>query len=257
MYEGAQNIAAVLIETVTGTNGLIVPPDGYLPGLRALCDKHNILLIADEIMAGFGRTGEWFAVNHWHVTPDIMTMAKGLTSSYAPLGAVAMREDIGAHFDNKVFYGGLTYNSHPLSLATAIATINVYKEDKLIDNARRMGKVMAGMLDDLKAEHPCTLDRPVRHCRTGTESKDQRAARAVQRHQPRDAETCRLLPRERTVHFRALEYLLRQPAADHQRGAVEGSVRYYQSRSGDHRSGGERMNGSPGFGGKRDADKRG
>ncbi len=158
MYEGAQNIAAVLVETVTGTNGIIVPPDGYMQGLRALCDKYNILLIADEVMCGFGRTGEWFAVNHWNVVPDIMTMAKGLTSSYAPLGAVAMKEEIGAHFDNNVFYGGLTYNSHALCLAAAIATIDVYKEDNLIENARRMGKVIAGLLSDLKAEHPSVGD---------------------------------------------------------------------------------------------------
>jgi len=158
MYEGAQNIAAIFIETVTGTNGILVPPDGYLHGLRALCDKYNILLICDEIMCGFGRAGEWFAVNHWNVVPDIMTMAKGLTSSYAPLGAVAMKEEIGAYFDDKVFYGGLTYNSHPLCLATAIATINVYKEDNLIENARKMGKVMAGLLSDLKAEHPSVGD---------------------------------------------------------------------------------------------------
>ena len=158
MYEGPHNIAAVLIETVTGTNGLIVPPDGYVQGLRALCDKYNILLICDEVMCGFGRTGEWFAVNHWNVVPDLMTMAKGLTSSYAPLGAVAMTEEIAAHFDNKVFYGGLTYNSHPLCLAAAIATINVYKEDNLIARARHMGTVMAGLLEDLKAEHPSVGD---------------------------------------------------------------------------------------------------
>jgi taurine--2-oxoglutarate transaminase len=157
-YEGAQNIAAILIETVTGTNGIIVPPDGYLQGLRALCDKHNILFIADEVMCGFGRTGEWFAVNHWNVTPDMMTMAKGLTSSYTPLGAVAMKEEIGAHFENKVFWGGLTYNSHPVCLAAAIATIGVYKEDNLIENARKMGKVMAELLADLKAEHPSVGD---------------------------------------------------------------------------------------------------
>ncbi len=158
MYEGAQNIAAVFVETVSGTNGLLVPPEGYLPGLRALCDKYNILLICDEIMCGFGRTGEWFAVNHWNVVPDIMTLAKGLTSSYTPLGAVAMKEEIGAYFDDKVFYGGLTYNSHPLCLAAAIATIDVYQEDHLIERAREMGKVMAGLLDDLTAEHPSVGD---------------------------------------------------------------------------------------------------
>jgi taurine--2-oxoglutarate transaminase len=152
-YEGAQNIAAVFIETVTGTNGLIVPPEGYLAGLRALCDKYKILLVCDEVMSGFGRTGEWFAVDHWEVVPDIITMAKGLTSAYTPLGAVGMRDEIAAAFENKVFYGGLTYNSHPLCLAAAVAAINVIKEDNLIENARHMGAVMADLLADLKAEH--------------------------------------------------------------------------------------------------------
>jgi taurine---2-oxoglutarate transaminase len=157
-YEGAQNIAAVLIETVTGTNGLIVPPEGYLAGLRALCDRYQILLICDEVMSGFGRTGEWFAVDHWQVVPDLMTMAKGLTSAYTPLGAVGMKEEIAEAFENKTFYGGLTYNSHPLCLAAAIATINVYQEDHLIENARRLGELMAALLADLKAKHPSVGD---------------------------------------------------------------------------------------------------
>lgn len=157
-YEGPQNIAAVFIETVTGTNGLIVPPDGYLPGLRQLCDKYGILLVCDEVMAGFGRTGEWFAVDHWNVVPDIITMAKGLTSSYLPLGAVAMSERIADYFAKNVYYGGLTYNAHPMSLAAAIATIEVMEEDDIVGNARRVGKVMAHLLDDLKAEHPSVGD---------------------------------------------------------------------------------------------------
>lgn len=152
-YEGPANVAAMLIESVTGTNGLIVPPDGYLQGLRDLCDKYKIVLICDEVMSGFGRTGQWFAVDHWQVVPDIMTMAKGLTSAYLPLGAVGMKPEIAEHFNEKVFYGGLTYNSHPLCLAAGIAAINVLKEDNLVENARRMGKVMADLLADLKAEH--------------------------------------------------------------------------------------------------------
>src|SRR5271165_6131487 len=115
--EGPQTIAAFILEPVTGTNGVLVPPDGYLEGLRKLCDKYGILMIADEVMSGFGRTGEWFAVNHWKVVPDLMTMAKGLTSSYIPLGAVGMRHHIAQHFQDKVFYGGLTYNSHPMGCA--------------------------------------------------------------------------------------------------------------------------------------------
>jgi taurine--2-oxoglutarate transaminase len=154
MYEGPHTIAAVFIETVTGTNGIIIPPDGYLQGLREICDKHGILLICDEVMAGLGRTGEWFAVDHWKVVPDLMTMAKGLTSAYMPLGAVAISEKVADYYKDKVFYGGLTYSAHPMSLAAAVAVLRVLKEDDLVGNSNRMGKVMAGLLDDLKAEHP-------------------------------------------------------------------------------------------------------
>src|SRR6266849_588223 len=152
--EGPQTIAAFILEPVTGTNGVLVPPDGYLVGLRKLCDKYGILMIADEVMSGFGRTGEWFAVDHWKVVPDLLTMAKGLTSSYIPLGAVGMRHHIAMHFDDKVFYGGLTYNSHPMGCATALATIRVYEEDNLIENARKMGTVMKQLGADLQARHP-------------------------------------------------------------------------------------------------------
>src|SRR5512136_1737336 len=157
-YEGAHTIAAVFIETVTGTNGLIVPPDGYLQGLRQLCDKYGILLVCDEVMAGFGRTGEWFAVDHWNIVPDIMTMAKGLTSSYLPLGGVAMSGKIADYFGKNVYYGGLTYNAHPMSLAAAIATIDVMEEEDIVGNSKRMGKVMAALHDDLKAEHASVGD---------------------------------------------------------------------------------------------------
>jgi len=154
MYEGPGTIAAIIIETVVGTNGILIPPDGYLQGLRDLCDRHGILLIADEVMAGFGRTGAWFAVNHWNVVPDLLTMAKGLTSSYVPLGAVGIRHGIAEHFSRNVFYGGLTYNSHPLGCAAALATIAVYEEDGLIDRARRMGERMRDHLAALQAKHP-------------------------------------------------------------------------------------------------------
>ena len=139
---------------MTGTNGVLIPPDGYLEGVRALCDAHGILLIADEVMSGFGRTGEWFAVDHWHVVPDLLTMAKGLTSAYVPLGAVGLREPIADHFRDRVFAGGLTYNSHPLGCAAALATIGVYEEDRLVERARQMGAVMATLLADLAARHP-------------------------------------------------------------------------------------------------------
>jgi taurine--2-oxoglutarate transaminase len=152
--EGPQTIAAFILEPVTGTNGVLIPPDGYLVGLRKLCDKYGILMIADEVMSGFGRTGEWFAVDHWKVVPDLLCMAKGLTSSYLPLGAVGMRHHIAHHFQDKVFYGGLTYNSHPMGCAAALATIRVYEEDGLLDNARKMGAIMKELGAELQAKHP-------------------------------------------------------------------------------------------------------
>jgi taurine--2-oxoglutarate transaminase len=152
--EGPHTIAGFILETVTGTNGVLVPPDGYLQGVRELCTRHGILMICDEVMSGFGRTGEWFAVNHWNVVPDILTMAKGLTSAYVPLGAVGLRRPLADHFQTNVFYGGLTYNSHPLACAAALATIRVYEEDHLIENARRMGALMGGLMTDLQKRHP-------------------------------------------------------------------------------------------------------
>ncbi|HEX9243738.1 MAG TPA: aminotransferase class III-fold pyridoxal phosphate-dependent enzyme [Anaeromyxobacter sp.] len=152
--EGPRTIAALILETVTGTNGVLVPPDGYLQGVRELCTRHGILLVCDEVMAGFGRTGAWFAVDHWRVVPDLLTMAKGLTSSYVPLGAVAMRREIAESFRDRPFPGGLTYGSHPVACAAALATIRVYEEDGLVERAREMGKVLARLLADLAARHP-------------------------------------------------------------------------------------------------------
>jgi taurine--2-oxoglutarate transaminase len=154
LYEGPQTIAAFILEPVVGTNGILIPPDGYMQGIREMCDRYGIWLIADEVMTGFGRTGEWWAVNNWNVVPDLLTMAKGLTSSYLPLGAVGMRRAIAEQFRDKVFYGGLTYNSHPMGCAAALATISVYEEDGLIDRAKRMGEVMRGHHQRLMAKHP-------------------------------------------------------------------------------------------------------
>ena len=154
LYEGAETIAAILIEAVTGTNGVIIPPDGYLQGVRALCDKYGIVMIADEVMSGFGRTGKWFAVEHWGVVPDIITMAKGLTSAYAPLGAVAMKPEIAAAFDERVFESGLPYTAHPVSLAAAVANIRAMQEDRLIERAAGMGSVLNRLLKDLGEAHP-------------------------------------------------------------------------------------------------------
>jgi taurine--2-oxoglutarate transaminase len=153
-YEGPSTIAAFILETVTGTNGILVPPDGYLQGVRALCDKYGILMIADEVMAGFGRTGRWFAVDNWDVVPDLLTMAKGLTSSYLPLGAVAMSDRVAEHFAERTYFGGLTYSSHPVACAAAIAAIGVLRDDDLVGNAARLGPVMASLHAELKEKHP-------------------------------------------------------------------------------------------------------
>ena len=153
--EGSHTIAAFILESVTGTNGILIPPPGYMEGVRRLCDKYGILMIADEVMAGFGRTGRWFAIEHWNVVPDLITMAKGLTSAYVPLGAVGMRQKIADHFKDKVFYGGLTYGNHPVACATALATIAVYEEDRLIENAQRMGDLMTRLMREMSDKHPC------------------------------------------------------------------------------------------------------
>lgn len=157
-YEGPQTIAAILLETVTGTNGIIIPPAGYIQGVRSLCDKYGIVLIADEVMAGFGRTGKWFAIDHWNVIPDMITMAKGLTSAYAPLGAVAMKPEIAKAFDEHVFESGLTYTSHPISLAAAVANIQVLREERIIEHTAAMGPVLNKMLKELGEAHPSVGD---------------------------------------------------------------------------------------------------
>ena len=157
-YEGPHTIAAMFIETVTGTNGLIVPPDGYLQGLREICTRHGILLVCDEIMCGLGRTGRWFAVDHWNVVPDMITMAKGLTSAYLPLGAVAVSDRLASYFDKNVFYGGLTYNAHPMSLAAAEACLQVMVEDDTMNHTQRMGRVLSELHAQMKAKHPSVGD---------------------------------------------------------------------------------------------------
>jgi taurine--2-oxoglutarate transaminase len=152
--EGPSTIAAFILEPVAGTNGVLIPPDGYLPGVRELCTRHGIMLIADEVMCGWGRTGEWFAVDHWDVVPDLLTTAKGLTSCYAPLGAVALSPRVAAAFEDDVFWGGLTYNSHPLGIAAAIAAVQVIEDDGLVENARRLDPVMRRHHEELAAKHP-------------------------------------------------------------------------------------------------------
>ncbi len=157
-FEGPHNVAAILMEGVTGTNGLFVPPDDYWPRLRQICDRHGILLIADEVMSGFGRTGKWFAVDHWHVEPDMITVAKGLTSGYLPLGGVIVSRQIADFFEERTLWGGLTNSGHPLCCAAALATLQVYQEDGLLENARQMEQVMAQRLSELQKRHPTIGD---------------------------------------------------------------------------------------------------
>ena len=160
-FEGGKNIAAIIVETITGTNGIIVPTKSYYKGLRQLCDKYGILLILDEVMCGFGRTGKMFACEHYDIVPDIMTMAKGLTSSYLPLGNCIVSEDVGKYFEDHVLWAGLTYGGHAVSCAAAIAAVNVIIEDKLVERAASMGAYLAQREDELKAKHPSVGD--VRH----------------------------------------------------------------------------------------------
>jgi taurine--2-oxoglutarate transaminase len=157
-YEGPQNVAAFILETVTGTNGVLVPPKGWLQGVRALLDRHGILLICDEVMAGMGRTGRMLAYEHFGITPDLVTLAKGLTSSYFPLGAVGMTARIHEHFQTNVFWGGLTYNSHPVGLATAEAVLHVMLEEGMVENAARLEKVMRSEMDRLQRKHPSVAE---------------------------------------------------------------------------------------------------
>jgi taurine--2-oxoglutarate transaminase len=157
-YEGAQTVAAVILETVTGTNGVIPPPPGYLQAIRETCDRHGILLILDEVMAGFGRTGRWFACDNWDVVPDILTMAKGINSGYVPLGAMTVSEPISEWLRDKFMAGGLTYSGHPLACASAVASIEAFREEGIVENAAEHGEYLATALPALAAKHPSIGD---------------------------------------------------------------------------------------------------
>lgn len=157
-YEGPDHIAAIIMEGITGSNGLLVPPDDYWPRVREICDKYGILLISDEVMSGWGRTGKWFAVDHWNVVPDIITTAKGITAGYVPLGAVIVSEKIAQYFEDNMLWCGLTYSAHPLACAAGSATISVYEEDGLIENAANLGVYLGERLEILKTSHPSVGD---------------------------------------------------------------------------------------------------
>ena len=154
-YEGPQTVSAVILETVTGTNGVIVPPDGYLQSIREVCDRHGILLICDEVMAGFGRTGKWFACENWDVVPDILTVAKGINSGYVPLGAMIISRKLADWVRDKPFAGGLTYSGHPLACASGVASIEAFQEEGIVENSAAMGEVFAEELRGLQERHPC------------------------------------------------------------------------------------------------------
>ncbi|MFF1529606.1 aspartate aminotransferase family protein [Cellulomonas sp. NPDC058312] len=153
--EGASSVAAILVETVVGTGGVLVPPPGYLAGLRAIADRHGVLLILDEVMAGFGRTGSWFALDQHDAVPDLITFAKGVNSGYVPAGGVLISDAVAAHFDDRVFPGGLTYSGHPLAMAAVVATIEAMEDEKIVENAARVGADVLGPgLAALADAHP-------------------------------------------------------------------------------------------------------
>jgi taurine--2-oxoglutarate transaminase len=157
--EGPGTVAAVILETIPGTAGIMPPPPGYLAGVREICDEHGIILIFDEVMAGFGRAGKWLALDHYGVTPDLVTFAKGVTSGYVPLGGVIVSESIYDTFAQRVYPGGLTYSGHPLACAAAVETITVMREEGIVDNALRVGAEVIGPgLAELQAKHPCVGD---------------------------------------------------------------------------------------------------
>ena len=184
-YEGAHTVAAVILETVVGTNGIIVPPDGYLQSIRETCDRHGILLICDEVMAGFGRTGKWFACDNWDVVPDILTVAKGINSGYVPLGAMIVSEPIADQLRDRFLAGGLTYSGHPLACASAVASIEAFQEEGIVENAAEHGAYLAEALPALAAKHPSdrrrARARPLLGARARQEPRDEGDARPLQR----------------------------------------------------------------------------
>ncbi|CAM3858494.1 aminotransferase class III-fold pyridoxal phosphate-dependent enzyme [Deinococcus frigens] len=156
--EGPDSIAAILVEGITGSNGLLVPPDDYYPKLRALCDRYGILLITDEVMSGFGRTGKWLATQHYGIKPDIVTCAKGLTSGYMPLGACIVSQPIADYFDTHMLWGGLTYSGHPVCCAAAVENLAIYEDEGLFENALELGAYLGGRLEAMKARYACVGD---------------------------------------------------------------------------------------------------
>ncbi|MBN2617379.1 MAG: aminotransferase class III-fold pyridoxal phosphate-dependent enzyme [Spirochaetales bacterium] len=158
VYEGPESIAAIVLETVTGSNGVIIPPKGYLPGVRKICDEFKILLICDEVMTGWGRTGKMFAFENFDIKPDIVTFAKGVTCGYTALGGVVVSKDIAEYFNDNVLSCGLTYSGHPLGCAAGVATVDYYLENNILENVNKVGNVLGEILEDLKIKHPSVGD---------------------------------------------------------------------------------------------------
>ena len=230
-YEGAHTVAAVILETVVGTNGIIVPPDGYLQAIREVCDRHGILLIADEVMAGFGRTGKWFGVENWDVVPDILTVAKGINSGYVPLGAMIVRKPIADWVRDKYFAGGLTYSGHPLACASGVASIEAFKEEGIVENSAEMGHGVraeaARTAGQASVDRRRAWARMLLGNRARQEPRDAGAARPVQRHRRglRSGRAClQGGPRPGPLPDDALERDHGLPAADdHTRGDRRGN----------------------------------
>ena len=180
MYEGAHTVAGIILESVVGTNGILVPPDGYLQGVRELCTKHGIVMICDEVMAGFGRTGKWFACDHWGVEPDLICCAKGINSGYVPLGALLISRRIADTFMERAYMGGLTYSGHPLACAAAVASIEAFKEEGIIENAASIGEDVLGPgLRELQERHPVIGEVRGKGCFWGVELVKNRETREM------------------------------------------------------------------------------
>lgn len=158
IYEGPNSIGAIVLETITGSNGIIIPPNGYLPGVRELCDEFGILMICDEVMTGWGRTGKMFGFENFGVKPDIVTFAKGVTCGYVQLGGVVVSKEIAAYFDDNLLSCGLTYSGHPLACAAGLACINYYEEENILDNVNKVGKILGEKLEEIKEKHPSVGD---------------------------------------------------------------------------------------------------
>ena len=158
LYEGPDSVAGIVLETITGSNGIIIPPKGYLPGVRKLCDEFKILMICDEVMTGWGRTGKMFAFENFDIKPDIVTFAKGVTCGYVQLGGAIVSKEIAAYFDDNLLSCGLTYSGHPLACAAGVACVNYYEEANVLTNVNKVGKILGEKLEEMKVSHPCVGD---------------------------------------------------------------------------------------------------